>query len=134
MRQLATASGVSHTAVARIIHGEGSPKDESIQALAATLGVKPTDIYEMVGVEAPDDAVPYEPPAEAARLSQRQRKAVDEMIRLLAQGADARRERNLFAHGAKPSDFDLAALRGHNEGRRLKGESDARGEESQAHE
>lgn len=130
IRQLAAASGVSHTAVARIMHGEGRPKDESVQALAVTLGVKPNDLYGLVGVSAPDEAIPYEPPAEAARLSPRQRKAVDELIRLLAQ---ADMGKTVDARHGLPEDFDLAALRGHNEGRRLKAEADQLGEETQAH-
>lgn len=129
IRQLAAASNISHTAVARILHGEGQPKDESIQALAATLRVKPNDLYGLVGLTAPDDAAPYEPPAEAARLSQRQRKAVDEIIRLLAQ-ASPTVIRNEIVYGLREG-FDLAALKGHNEGRRLKAESDKLGEESQ---
>lgn len=128
MRQLATASGISHTAVARIIHGEGTPSDESIQQMAGTLRVAPADLYRMVGLATPTDAKRYEPPAESARLTVRQRRAVDEIIRLFAAATQAD---DKIDAGPLQADHDLAADKGINVGRATRDRLNGLGEESQ---
>lgn len=85
IRQLADKSGVSHPAIARLIHREGITKDENIAAVATTLGVTPARIYELAGMDAPSEAGPYEPPEEAARLTTRQREALTELIRAMVE-------------------------------------------------
>ncbi|WP_422389912.1 helix-turn-helix domain-containing protein [Arthrobacter sp. N1] len=126
LRQLAAASNISHTAIARIVHGEGTAKDESLQQLAAALQVPPATVYAIVGARVSGDLDPYTPPAEAARLSPRERKAVDELIRLLVD------QKPLTNDVPLPKDaYSLAASKGPNRGRAAKEDADALGEESQ---
>jgi len=87
IRRLADAAGISHPVVARIMHGEGTPNDASIVAVAKALGVDPSRIYELAHMAAPKEAGPYEPPEEAARLTTRQREALTEIIRAMVEPA-----------------------------------------------
>ncbi len=62
------------------MHREGRQEDDTIVRVAATLGLDLDKAYGLAGVTAPE-AKPYTPPAEAHRLNERQRKAIDELIR-----------------------------------------------------
>lgn len=68
-----------------IIHGTvKKPTDETLMKLARALEVDPKVIYGLV--EWPvEHAEEYEPPAEAARLSPRQRDAVTELIKAMVE-------------------------------------------------
>lgn len=112
VRRLAEAAGISHTAVSRVLHGEGNPSDESVIAIAGALDVVPSKAFQMLGVAVREDAQPYEPPPEAARLTRRQRKAVDEVIRLLVAAEDsagAGNVRQLRPNSPGDSSDDLPA-------------------------
>lgn len=85
---------LSHSVVADYLGGREAkrPKEYVLQALAdvfPTLTVQ--KLRELAGQPAGEEE-PYEPPDVASRLDARQRRAVDEMIRLLA-------ERNGGEHG-----------------------------------
>lgn len=87
-REIARRSSgkVSHSVVADYLNGrEASNPSEYV--LAAFVEVFPRltvrKLRDLAGVPAGEEE-PYEPPAEAHRLDSRQRKAVDEVIRLLA--------------------------------------------------
>lgn len=80
IRQLSQKSGVSAPAISRLMHREGRQEDDTIVRVATTLGLDLDKAYGLAGVSAPE-ARPYTPPAEAHRLNERQRKAIDELIR-----------------------------------------------------
>ena len=80
IRQLSQKSGVSAPAISRLMHREGRQEDDTIVRVATTLGLDLDKAYGLAGVTAPE-AKPYTPPAEAHRLNERQRKAIDELIR-----------------------------------------------------
>lgn len=121
IRQLADKAGVSHPAVARLIHREGVTKDENIVAVAETLGVTPARIYELAGMNAPSEAGPYVPPEEAARLTTRQREALTELIRAMvdpkAPAKQTVQDGDTKAQESKDS-YRLAARHGMDEDRK----------------
>lgn len=82
LRHLAREAGVSNPAVTRLVHGDGVSQDETIRRVADALGLDLPTMYAHVGMESPE-AEPYVPPAEANRLTARQRRAIDEMIRAI---------------------------------------------------
>lgn len=116
IRQLADRSGVSHPAIARLIHREGITKDENIVAVANTLGVTPAKIYELAGMDAPAEAGPYEPPEEAARLTTRQREALTELIRAMVDPKAATGP--LAGRAGTTDEYRLAARHGMDESRK----------------
>jgi hypothetical protein len=61
----------------------GRPDEETLQALAAVLPVSIVKLRQAATLS-PGITTPYKPPAVADRLTDRERSAVDEMIRLLA--------------------------------------------------
>lgn len=81
-----TGGRLSHSVVADYLNGRQAkqPKEYVLQAFAEVfpkLTVK--QLRELAGLPA-GELDPYQPPAEANRLDARQRRAVDEIIRLLA--------------------------------------------------
>ncbi len=87
IRGLSRVSGLSVEATRRVLQGKSTPKVETIRALAQGLNVPVSEIERRLGTQEPSDLPPYVPPSESARLDQRQREAVDELIRLLAFGS-----------------------------------------------
>lgn len=81
----AQAAGFSlnHDTVARYLRGDhGRPDEPTLRAFAAVLKVPLARLRE--AADLPSEAIePYVPPAEASRLTRRQRKAVDEIIRAM---------------------------------------------------
>lgn len=71
---------LSHAAVADAFKGKGRPDESTLLALSEVLSIPMAKLHEAVGVVT-DDHDPYQPPPEAARLSTRQRNAVNELIR-----------------------------------------------------
>ncbi|MGW9825105.1 hypothetical protein ACUXNS_000089 [Brevibacterium pityocampae] len=49
--------------------------------LADALGIEASQVNRWVGYEGTDSNSPYQPPVESSRLNQRQRRALDELIR-----------------------------------------------------
>lgn len=127
-RAIARASGAAVETVRMIISGKRRPSPATASKLAEAFGVPAAQIDAWSGIGAGGVHEPYYPPAAASRLTIRQRKALDEMIRAMTEHVPD----NSKLHGL-PENYDLAALKGHNEGRRLKAEADALGEESQDH-
>lgn len=80
VRRLAEVAGVSAPAVSRLLHGEGRQEDDTIVRIADALGLDLSTVYELAGTPQPE-AARYIPPAESHRLTNRQRKAIDELIR-----------------------------------------------------
>ena len=74
---------LNHDTVARYLRGDhGRPDEPTLRAFAAVLEVSLTDLR--CAAELPSDAIePYVPPTESSRLTRRQRKAVDEIIRAM---------------------------------------------------
>ncbi|MDN5666832.1 MAG: helix-turn-helix domain-containing protein [Renibacterium salmoninarum] len=83
IRELSLRAQVSAPAVARLVHGDGKTSDSTILAVAAALAVSPAELYRLAGVKTAATAGPYLPPAESVRLSIKQRKIVDEVIRAM---------------------------------------------------
>lgn len=77
---LNTAGGPAVETLRRLVHGWGKPQEETIRVVAALLRVAPKQIRLWANVPTGENE-PYTPPAESARLTQRQRRAIDELIR-----------------------------------------------------
>ncbi|WP_242657595.1 hypothetical protein [Mycobacterium intracellulare] len=76
---------ISHATLNRLRQGTYAtrPSDASIRAIAYLADVSENIAFAAAGVSAPA-AVMYQAPAEAQRMSTRQRKALDELIRAFA--------------------------------------------------
>jgi transcriptional regulator with XRE-family HTH domain len=80
---------LNHDTAARYLRGEhGTPDESTLQAFATVLGVSLAKLRRAASLPA-DITEPYRPPAEADRLSRRQRRAVDEVIRAMLQSPPA---------------------------------------------
>ena len=74
---------IDRSVVARYITGKhGRPRDETILALAAGLGLDVRELRVLAGMP-PGELEPYEPTPEAARLNREQRAALDQLIRTI---------------------------------------------------
>lgn len=85
---------VNHDTAARYLRGDhGTPDEATLVAFADVLGVPLRTLRAAANL--PTESVdPYVPPPEASRLSRRQRRAVDEIIRaMLDTGTVSRRGR-----------------------------------------
>ncbi|GAB4664138.1 hypothetical protein [Mycobacterium intracellulare] len=87
LAELAQRAGhdISHATLNRLRQGTYAtrPSDASIRAIAYLADVSENIAFAAAGVSAPA-AVMYQAPAEAQRMSTRQRKALDELIRAFA--------------------------------------------------
>lgn len=87
LAELAQRAGhdISHATLNRLRQGTYAtkPSDASIRAIAYLADVSENAAFAAAGVRAPA-AVAYQPPREAQRMSSRQRKALDELIRAFA--------------------------------------------------
>jgi hypothetical protein len=74
---------LNHDTAARYLRGDhGTPDEATLIAFADVLGISMSRLRVAAGL--PSDATaPYTPPPEAGRLSRRQRRAVDEIIRAM---------------------------------------------------
>ncbi|HEX8079518.1 MAG TPA: hypothetical protein VF557_04875 [Jatrophihabitans sp.] len=80
---------LNHDTAARYLRGEhGKPDESTLRAFSAVLGVSLAKLRRAASLPA-DVTEPYQPPAEADRLSRRQRRAVDEVIRAMLQAPPA---------------------------------------------
>ena len=107
---------LNHDTAARYLRGEhGTPDESTLRAFSTVLGVSLGKLRRAASLPA-DVTEPYQPPAEADRLSRRQRKAVDEVIRAMLQQPasqpvtelDARRDKQP-ARGKQPARAKQAA-------------------------
>lgn len=92
LNQLAIRADLPASTVTAIAAGRRKPKAPTIQKIADALGIDVLVVSEWVGQERTERA-PYAPPAEADLLTDRQRRAVDEIIRaIVAERASSRDE------------------------------------------
>lgn len=107
LNQLAIRADLPASTVTAIAAGRRKPKTPTIQKIADALGIDVRVVSEWVGQERTERA-PYAPPAEADLLTDRQRRAVDEIIRaIVAERADSRDEpRTAAHHGTAPAGRD----------------------------
>lgn len=87
VRQLALAGQMNYRTASRAVHALATPTDETVNTLATTLGVPAADVYRASHVE-PGTGTPWTPPAEAARMTHRQRRAAEELIRAMVDATD----------------------------------------------
>src|SRR5947209_6495696 len=74
---------INHDTAARYLRGDhGRPDEETLRAFAHVLPVRLAELRAAAQLPA-EETEPYQPPAEASRLSRRQRRAVDEIIRAM---------------------------------------------------
>lgn len=92
MSRLAEASGIHASTISAMMYGDRRPRQESIDRIAAVLAdLTPNRnkgdiryrVHKLVG-QALGDPGPFEPHPDADLLSVQERKAVNELIRLLA--------------------------------------------------
>jgi transcriptional regulator with XRE-family HTH domain len=81
---------LNHDTAARYLRGDhGVPDEATLIALSDVLGVSMRELRK--AADLPSETVaPYVPPAEASRLSRRQRRALDEIIRSMVEPTRAR--------------------------------------------
>ena len=78
---------INHDTAARYLRGDhGRPDEETLQAFANVLPVRLSELRAAARLPA-EETEPYRPPAESSRLSRRQRRAVDEIIRAMLEPA-----------------------------------------------
>lgn len=141
VRRLAEAAGVAHTVVARIIHSDGTPRDESVVAVAEALGQPAAKIYALMGQSVPDVAGRWVPPEESARLSGAQRDALATLIRTMVDRPGWDKQLGDFQPRMTKADLihppDLYGLAAHPPLDTVEAQerrtADGRGEESQEH-
>jgi transcriptional regulator with XRE-family HTH domain len=74
---------INHDTAARYLRGDhGRPDEETLRAFAHVLPVRLSELRAAAQLPA-EETEPYRPPVEASRLSRRQRRAVDEIIRAM---------------------------------------------------
>lgn len=80
---------LNHDTAARYLKGNhGNPDESTLLALSKVLKVSMTKLRAAAAL--PNEVTePYQPPAESSRLSRRQRRAVDEVIRAMLQPTTA---------------------------------------------
>lgn len=80
---------INHDTAARYLRGaHGRPDEQTLRAFAHVLPVRLSELRAAAQLPA-EETEPYEPPAEASRLSRRQRRAVDEIIRAMLEPSAA---------------------------------------------
>lgn len=82
-RALAEHLGIGTSTVTNIRNGTVKPKPATVAKIAKALNVDVRELSRWIG-QARDVAEPYRPPSEADLLDQRERDALDEIIRLMA--------------------------------------------------
>lgn len=81
IRRLAERAGLSHTAVNDVVHGDAkNPAHETLAGIATALELPLADVYDLAG-RPQAAAAHWAPPAEANLLTDRQRRAIEDLIR-----------------------------------------------------
>ena len=86
---------LNHDTAARYARGDhGTPDEATLVALHEVLGIPMKELRKAADLPS-ESTAPYTPPAEASRLTRRQRRAVDEIIRAMLEpeGRAGARER-----------------------------------------
>ncbi len=115
-RRLAELSGVAPETIRRLALGKGTTSEDTLAAVAKTLEEDVTTVAAWAG-KARAVARPYSPPSEANLLTARQRRALDELIRAMAEREEVRDGRE---SAPTRDDHTLAAHRGRNLGREMR--------------
>lgn len=128
LRDLATRAGVGTTTVSDLIYGRKRTSERTLQAVAKVLRQPITTTREWAA-QARGEIGPWTPPAAAAQLSDRQRKALDELIRAIVTPAAERPglravDRPDLAHPPLPDLSRAAARKGTSEGKRRRRQQD----------
>jgi transcriptional regulator with XRE-family HTH domain len=80
---LSRRTGIAGMTANRLVHGEARTSPDILRQVAQALDVEDVVIYGLAGW--PTTTKPWEPPVEAEAMTDRQRKAVTEMIRSFVQ-------------------------------------------------
>lgn len=92
---------LNHDTAARYLRGDhGTPDEATLVAFAEVLDVPLRQLRQAADLPA-ETTAPYAPPAEASRLTRRQRRAVDEIIRAMLEPGS----RRTVAGSAKVTDL-----------------------------
>lgn len=84
---------VNHDTAARYLRGDhGTPDESTLVAFADVLDIPLRRLRAAANLPT-ESTDPYRPPAEASRLTRRQRRAVDEIIRAMLEPMSARAEK-----------------------------------------
>lgn len=106
---------INHDTAARYLRGDhGVPDEATLVAFAEVFGVPLRELRAAADLPA-ESTAPYVPPAEASRLTRRQRRALDEMIRSMVQPIRARPVRDEVAERRRGAPRKQAARRGRAE-------------------
>lgn len=81
IRDLSRKSGLSVETVRKTVYGLRRSTPPTVAALAEALGLPEARVNNWIGYKGTDTNEPYTPPVESSRLNQRQRTALDELIR-----------------------------------------------------
>lgn len=114
-REIANAAKppISHTTVARFLAGTHGrrPSDDSLKSLASVLKISVMELRQLADLPAGENR-PYVPPAEASQLNDRQREAVNELIRSIVERRHAPKPQPVAEPTINPgdskADYDLA--------------------------
>ncbi|HTZ42733.1 MAG TPA: hypothetical protein VMB79_02640 [Jatrophihabitans sp.] len=91
---------INHDTAARYLRGDhGRPDEDTLRAFASVLPVRLADLRAAAQLPA-EETEPYRPPAEASRLSRRQRRAIDEIIRAMLEAPSSTPVNDLSAERA----------------------------------
>ncbi|MGX7681079.1 hypothetical protein ACSMXN_19495 [Jatrophihabitans sp. DSM 45814] len=100
---------LNHDTAARYLRGDhGRPDESTLLALSTILEVPLQTLRQAADLPA-EETEPYQPPAEASRLTRRQRRAVDEIIRAML---DSGGQRVIELDSHRPTAKPRAARRG----------------------
>jgi hypothetical protein len=134
---LAELTGVAGMTANRLVYGDSRTSPEVLRQVARALKVDDAVIYGLAGW--PTTTHPWEPPAEAEAMDERQRKAVTEMIRAFVRPALEDTEEgpgatvsDLRAKHPEQGDLRLAAWKRDGDRPSLGEHLDTLGEEPQA--
>lgn len=84
MTRLANEAGIGVQTVINTVAGRTAPDVETLEALASALHLDPRLVAQWVGVQR-EERRPWVPPAEANLLSVKERRALDALIRAIAE-------------------------------------------------
>jgi transcriptional regulator with XRE-family HTH domain len=106
---------LNHDTAARYLRGDhGVPDEATLIALSEVLGVSLRELRAAADLPS-ETTAPYVPPTEASRLTRRQRRALDEIIRSMVEPTRARAARDELSERRTPAPRRQAARRGRPE-------------------
>lgn len=132
LTQLSQKTGTGVSTLADLVHGRRRSSEKTIEAVAGALRLPLTTIRGWAAA-ALGEVGPWEPPAVANRLTDRQRRALDELIRAMVASAESQpaplRSVPTEVDPPMPDLTRVAARRGESEGQRLRREQDEAAED-----